>query len=188
MSILFTLHFSSEIVETFVRFLHVCECVHVQIRYFQFSETVIIDRLEAKLEYDAFVFGIHEEFSHIHSELSFGLFLSIRIDVFSCYFVNNLELSSYRRTLGLPIVVHKLQNVLVLLLHLSIITRMPRHQIQRQGHGAIIGSCNATQLLEKVNCDGRLSANSTVWWAAKPEDIVNVIVHVHVQVVLGWVS
>ena len=116
---------------------------------------MIIDRLEAKLEYDAFVFGIHEEFSHIHSELSFGLFLSIRIDVFSCYFVNNLELSSYKRTLGLPIVVHKLQNVLVLLLHLSIITRMPRHQIQGQGHGAIIGSCNASQLLEKVNCNGR---------------------------------
>ena len=119
---------------------------------------VIIDRLEAKLEYDAFVFGIHEEFSHINPELSFSLFLSFRIDVFSRNFVirvNNLELSSYRRTLGFPIVVHKLQNVLVLLLHLSIITRMPRHQIQGQGHGAIIGSCNASQLLEKVNCNGR---------------------------------
>ena len=154
----FTLHLAFVIVEAFVRLQLVLECVDVNIRYFQFFESLIFDWSEAKLGHDASILSVQEHLPHIHSELSFHFFPSARIDVFSCNFgasmVIRIELSSWRKTFRLPLVVHELQDVLVFLLHLSIIAGVPRHQIQRQGYGAIMGSGNFPQLLKEINCDG----------------------------------
>ena len=87
MSLFITLIILFVLIKTFVCFEHVLECVHVQIRYFQFFELLIIDMPEAKLEYNFCAFGLLEERSHIHSELSFGLFLSLWVDVFRSNFL-----------------------------------------------------------------------------------------------------
>ena len=92
------------------------------------------------------------------------------------------------RTLRFPVVVYELQGMMVLLLHLTIITRVPRQQIQGKDYGAVMGSGNALQLLEEVDCNGRGCADSTVWRASKPEDVVDIVIHVHDQLFIGRLS
>ena len=152
-----TLNLAFVILEAFVRLQLVLKCVDVNIRYFQFFELFFLDRLETKLGHDASILSLQEHLPHIHSELSFHLFPCVLVDVFSCNFgasmVIYIVLSRWK-TFRLPLVVHELQDVLVFLLHLSIIAGVPRHQIQRQGYGAIMGSGNFPQLLKEINCDG----------------------------------
>ena len=86
--------------------------------------------------------------------LHFELLASVRINVCSANFTSGNDTDICRcRALRLPLVMHKLQGVLVFLLHLAIVTWMPRHQIQGQDYGAVMWSCNAFQLLKEVDCN-----------------------------------
>lgn len=126
-------HLAFVLFEAVVLFVHVLESVDVNIRDFQSPELFVFDRLEAQVERDTLILGLREELSHIHPVLHFLLLPFVRIKVFrSSLALAIIDCTDLSRpgTLRFPIVVHELQGVLELLLHLSIITGVPCHQVQ----------------------------------------------------------
>ena len=126
MLLFFPFHYEFVLVDNFLLLVHVLEYLNFEVRDLHSFYLLILNRLKAKLSHDILVVGLHEKFSQLHLVLSLDLPPSIRIDVFGSN--DGIDFIGCR-TLRLPIVVHELQRLLVLLLHLAIITWMPRHQV-----------------------------------------------------------
>ena len=95
---------------------------------------------------DALVGGLLEELFQVLPVLEF-LFLPLhRVEV--CIHVDLLHGLAVQacclscRALGIPVIVHDLQEMLVLLNHLAVVTWMPHHQVLRKDYGAVVRSSN----------------------------------------------